>query len=266
MDIINISCINKYNQTIMSNVFKSNSRFSALVEEKPFIKKTLNKEKENEPTKVENKEERFNLFKSERIFEKRESKFRPYHERQRETYRLEREAEIKAQKELEEKEKERLEAEALNINNFPDLTIANKKENNVDNQLNFLDTLKKEEEVKKIVVQDPDLVNLNPGWLLIKKDKQSGNIVMKYGPGTTFYKQPKKTVHELGLDILNGLVNLHERRTNEHIELNGYEMWEKMFKSPDWSEREAYLEDMEELANMSDEDYDDDEYDDEYEF
>jgi len=257
MDIISISCINKYNQTTMSNIFKSNSRFSALVEEKPVIKKMPNKEKE--PTKVETKEEHFNSFKSDGPFEKRESKFRSYDERHREKYRLERESKLKVQKELEEKEKERLEIEALNINNFHDLIIANTKEHNVNNQLNFIDTLKKEEKVKKTVVQDPDLVDLNPGWLLIKKDKQTGNTVMKYGSGTIFYKQPKKTDHEIGLDILNELVDLHERRTNEHIELNGYETWEKMFKFPDWREYETYLEEMEELANMSDEDEDEDE-------
>ena len=247
----------------MSNIFKSNSRFSALVEENPVIKKTLNKEKQKqkEPTKVENKEEHFNSFKSDKPFEKRENKFRFYDERQREQYRLERETQVKAQKELEEKEKERLKQESLNINNFPELIITNKKENNKENQMNFLDTLKKEEKVTKHVVQDLDLVNLKPGWLIIKKDKQTGNTVMKYGPETRFYKKPKKTEHEIGLDIVNALVELHEKKTNEYIELYGYEKWEEMFKFHDWREREAYLEAMEEVENISDDDEEDDDED-----
>lgn len=265
MDIINVSCTHNYNQNKMSNIFKSNSRFSALVEDKKVSDKKVSdkkvskeNEKEKETAKVENKEERFNAFKSDKPFERRGSQFRPYDERERERHRLEREAEIKAQKEFEEREKERLKQESLSTNNFPELTIANKKENNVDKKLNFLDTLKKEEEVKKND-EDPDLVDLKPGWLLMKKDRETGNTVMKYGPGTTFYKQPKKTEHEIGLDILNALIELHERRTNEYIDLYGYETWEKMFKFPDWREREAYLEEMEELENMSDEDEDEDE-------
>ena len=52
--------------------------------------------------------------------------------------------------------------------------------------------------------------------------------------------------------ILKELVELHERRTREFIELNGYDVWERMFKCRDWREWEARFED------ESDEDCDDD--------
>jgi hypothetical protein len=54
---------------------------------------------------------------------------------------------------------------------------------------------------------------------------------------------------EISINVLNALVELHERRTQEYIEFNGYDTWEKMFKFPGWREREAELED------DSDEDY-----------
>ena len=253
MVIINVSCKNNYNQNKM-NIFKSNSRFSALVEDKQVFK-------EKETIKVENKGERLNAFKSDKPFDRRASQFRPYDERERERRRSEREADIKAQKEFEEREKERLKQESLSIDNFPVLSYLNKQETNKEKQTNYLDKLKKEEEIK-IDNKEPDLVDLKPGWLLLKKEPQTGNTVMKYGPGTTLYEQHTKTDHEKGLDILNALVKLHERRTNEYIDLYGYEIWEKMFMFPDWMEREIYLEYMEELANMSDEDEDDYEEDD----
>ena len=54
------------------------------------------------------------------------------------------------------------------------------------------------------------------------------------------------------------------KRTQEYIENYGYDEWERMFKFPDWREREAYLEEMEEMENQTDESEYEDE-DEEYE-
>ena len=62
---------------------------------------------------------------------------------------------------------------------------------------------------------------------------------------------------------MNKLVNLHEKRTKEYIELYGYDTWEKMFKFPNWEEEENYFdddEDEDEDVNNNDDiytDYDD---------
>ena len=71
------------------------------------------------------------------------------------------------------------------------------------------------------------------------------------------YKPQQKTECEIGLDTLNALAKLHEKKTNEYIELYGYDEWESTFKFPAWREREAYLEVMEEPQDETDDsDYD----------
>lgn len=264
MDIINIPCINKYNQTKMSNIFKSNSRFSALVDDLPAPKKENKKEqKKEQATESENKEERFNSFKSERPRDerRRDTRFRPYDEKERERQRQEREEELKAEKELKEKEKERLKQESLKIENFPDLVDNSKKDNNDKKCLNYIEKLKFEDEIKVENNKDQDLENVKPGWVLIRKDKTTGNTIMKYGPEIPFSGERVKTEREIGIDILNALVKLHEKRTEEYIENYGYDEWERMFKFPDWREREAWLEEMEELENEDEEDYEDEDED-----
>ena len=269
MQRINIQ-LDHNNLTKMSNnMFKSNSRFAALVDDNSPKKKESNKEKivKNDQTnniKSENKEERFNSFKDERPlrFEnKRDSRFRPYDEKERERQRLEREAELKAQKEFEEKEKEKIKQESLKIENFPDLIVNVKKENTIQ-RINYIEKIKanldKIHENNNGIKIDKDLEDLKPGWCLIKKDPISKKIIIKHHPETLFEEEYEKSEREIGIDILNALVNLHEKRTAEYIELYGYDTWEKMFKSPDWREREAYLERMEE----EDEEYNDIEEDD----
>jgi len=263
----------------MSNIFKPNSRFSALLEdnkdfkkqkEKKSNEKEKEKDKENEKEKDKDKDkEQLNSIKSS---ERKESRFKTYDEK---------EVGFKTQNKFEKKEKERdnrkkkINLEPLNMDDFPELISSVKKNDNKEQYISYMDALKKKEEVKDII-DDPDLVNLEPGWLLIKKDPQTGNTITKYGPGTVLYEEqePKKTEKELLLDAVDALIELHEQRTDEYIELNGYDVWEKMFKYPNWQEREAYLYEEEEESEDSfdendenDEDYYheyDDEYDDYY--
>lgn len=254
--IVNISSnYDKLTQE-MSNIFKSNSRFSSLIDDMPQQKKDSKKESKRElknDEKKEPEEERFNTFKSERPL-RTESNYRGFSDRGRERYRLEREAEIKAQKELEEREKERIRHESLKIDNFPDLVTTSKKENNeVNTKISYIETLKKEEEEIKDNI-DKDLENLKPGWILLKKDPLTRRIIIKKHPETDIEeKKEEKTDKEIGMDIVNALVELHQKRTDEYIENYGYDEWERMFKFPDWREREAYLEAMEEMEDETDE-------------
>lgn len=250
----------------MSNIFKSNSRFSALLDDTKDVKKDRDKDRDRDRDRESknklNKDGLSNSFKSsDRFSEKKETRFRPYNEKERQQHKLEKEQQLNAQKEFKKKEKEQLVLEALSMDNFPELISVSKKENNEKSHASYMDILKKEEELKAFT-GDPDLVDLEPGWLLIKKDTQTGNTIMKYGLGTVFYEEPKKSENELLLDAVDALIELHEKRTEEYIELNGYDVWEKMFKYPNWEEREAYLEEEDETDDSSEEN--DDEYHDEY--
>lgn len=236
----------------MSNIFKKNSRFSALVED--ISEQKNNKEqKRTTEANVENKEERFNSFKLERPL-RTESNFRGFNEKGRERYRLEREAEMKAYKELVEREKERIKQESLKIENFPNLVASSKKENNEDKtKISYMEKLKKEEKEEKEIKNniDKDLENLKPGWVLLKSDNLTKRTIIKQYHETNIVEEKENSEKEIALNILNALVKLHERRTEEYIENYGYEEWEKMFKFSDWREREAYLEEMEEMENES---------------
>jgi hypothetical protein len=171
-----------------------------------------------------------------------------FSEGQRQRYREQYEAEQKARKEFEENEKERLKQEALKIENFPDLVVQDKKYMQKEEQsMNFIETIKKGEKVVDPKNIDPDLVNLKEGWVLYKRDPITRKTIIKRHP-SDIRKEVEESQHSAELEkenikeIFRALSELHERRTNEFIELYGYDTWEKMFKFPDWREREAELE------------------------
>lgn len=230
----------------MSNIFKTNSRFASLIDNNlPPQKKNNEKKKIDEGRSLENN---FNSFKS----EKRIENFRELNEIDREKRRIEKEKQDKIKKERDEREKEIITKELLNINNFPELVVTK----NNEERMNYLEKIKTEQ--KKDLIIDPDLVNLKPGWLLIKKNKITGEIIMKSHPDNNndIFVKRDKTDKEIANDIINTLVKLHEKRTQEYIELNGYDTWEKMFKFPNWqeenysdSEYEYYDEDEDEYYN-----------------
>lgn len=228
----------------MTNIFKSNTRFSSLVDDISQQKNNTKKNRENNinsETNVENKGGRFNSFKSERPF-RSESNFSSFNENRRERYRLERE-----------RERDRIIEESLKIENFPDLVVTSKKKetNENINKMNYSEKLKKEEVVK--VDDDSDLENLNTGWILLKRDPITRETIFKSHPKTLIVeKEPEKTEQEIMLDILKALSELNEKRTQEYIENYGYYEWEREFKFPDWREREVWLEEMEEMENQTD--------------
>lgn len=254
--VINISSNYDYIKQNMSNIFKSNSRFFALVDDTPQQKNNSKKDKEQKRVNEDSKEDRFNSFKSERHI-RNECRFRSFNEREREQYRLEREEEIKAQKELEQREKDRIAKESLKIENFPDLIVIPKKktaENNMDDtKISYIEKLKKEDIVENY--SDPDLENLKPGWVLLKRDPVTRQTIFKHHPKTLIEEKEKeeKTDQEIMMDIVKALSELHEKRTQEYIENYGYDEWERMFKFPDWREHEAWLQEIEEMENQTDE-------------
>jgi hypothetical protein len=252
----------------MSNIFKSNSRFAGLMDEPEYDDKSVkimknmgwkegkglgkNLDGMKTPIQTEKRENNsglgfknengFNSFKDNGFTERRYSRYPS--EREREKY----QAEEQAKKEFEKREEERRQQESLKLENFPEL-VTNAKEYEVVEENSYIEKLKQANQLhsdNKSV--DPDLDNLKAGWILLKRAKLTGKIITKYKAKpveTNVIKEDTSVI-----DTINALVDLHERRTQEYIELNGYDIWEKNFKFANWKEWEAEYE--------SDSDYDED--------
>ena len=156
----------------------------------------------------------------------------------------------------------------LSIENFPDL---NSQKENISSSkksvISFLDKVKakvvKEETNSE---KDLDIENLKPGWILIKKDKETGKIITK---SKEIYNQndyDSMSERDIGINIINSLVNLHNKRTEEYIKLWGYDEWEKMFRFPNYDYEyfekldEQYEEEMAQLEEAEKESSEDDYY------
>ena len=88
-------------------------------------------------------------------------------------------------------------------------------------------------EAPELPTVDPDLLNLKPGWLLLKHDRKTHTTVWK--SNEIFNSEPvEKTPDELAWDALDELIALHEKRTNEFIDTWGYEEWERTFRFPNY--------------------------------
>ena len=250
----------------MSNFLNNNSRFAGLVDnpehnsasvklmKKMGWKDGKKKDGIKEPAVVENNtfkadENKFNSFKDNGFRERRYNRYPSEQERQQllDKYR----AEEANKKELEKREQDRITQESLKIENFPEL-ILNRKEKSDSIGQNYMNTLKKTEDVKIDKNANGDLEDLKSGWALIKKNTLTGKVITKYIKEN---QPPIQVSNET--DIVNALAELHHKRTDQFIELNGYDVWEKMFKCPDWMEREIQLDD--------DSDYDS-EYNSEYDY
>ena len=237
---------------------KEKSRFSALLDDVPIIKR---EKVVNFDIKDVNKLDKFEQKKAEKP---EYSCFRPLDDKEKERRRLKRETDIKEQRKYEEEKREKIKQESLKINtvNFPELVVDLKKDKIVSNNESYINKLKKEE----IIIndeKDEDLADLLPGWVLYKKDTSTGKTIIK--------KHEDKNINILELenkieedneyvDMINSLVNIHEKRKQQFIENYGYDEWEKLFKFPNWIEDEAYLEQLEEEFQTDDENEDEDEY------
>jgi hypothetical protein len=88
-------------------------------------------------------------------------------------------------------------------------------------------------ETPELPAVDPDLLNLEPGWLLLKHDQKTHTTVWK--SNDIYDLAPiEKTPDELAWDALDELVALHEKRTNDFIDTWGYEEWERTFRFPNY--------------------------------
>lgn len=88
-------------------------------------------------------------------------------------------------------------------------------------------------ETPELPAVDPDLLNLEPGWLLLKHDRKTHTTLWKSNETITL-EPIEKTADELAWDALDELVALHEKRTNDFIDTWGYEEWERTFRFPNY--------------------------------
>jgi len=259
----------------MSNIFKPNSRFAALADEIQEPKKDKRvQDKKNKETATTNanssennifkrapaSDNRYNSFSNDRY--NSFSNFRPrsFDNKNKElNEKREKEEKIRREKEAEE-EKQR----ALAPENFPDILVNNTTNNDKKICMNFSEKLKsakKEKEIKEIKEVDLDYENLKPGWALTKRDPLTKKLTTIYKESLT-PKPREKTQQEIGIDIINALVELHNKRTEEYIEMWGYETWEKMYRFPnyDYEYFDKLDELYEEMENESSAESDYDEY------
>jgi hypothetical protein len=130
--------------------------------------------------------------------------------------------------------------------------------------MNYSDKLKGTTVKNTNVLKNPEVEvdleyeSLKPGWALSRKDLKTGRIITKYKPSLT-PKPREKTEQEIGLDIINALVELHEKRTEEYINMWGYDTWEKMYRFPNYDyEYFDKLDELYEERENADTDYDSD--------
>jgi hypothetical protein len=230
----------------MSNIFKANSRFSILSEDKNDDKKknekkkdlkneNLKNEKKNNNLKNENLKEvpKINSFKDDRPrYENRPR----YNDRPRPSDNLfSKKLSDKAEQERKEDESKKRDAElekVLSIDNFPELS--KNTNTNIIETPNFLEKIKKEKKIVQIVKKKKEIPY---GWTLITYDKKRNKSYIKYNEQYLEDEQNKKEEEEermIPFMVLDALANLHSKRKEKYINEWGYDEYEKMFISPNY--------------------------------
>jgi hypothetical protein len=138
---------------------------------------------------------------------------------------------------------ERRVKDTLSIENFPELVAPKSvtlKNTNIDKS--FSEKLQSVVENKETVDSiETDYKNLRQGWSLMKKENNKITIKSK----DLFSAIQNKPEDGLANEVLDTLVELHENRTHNYIEMWGYEEWEKIFEFPNYDY--SYFDKLDEL-------------------
>jgi len=151
----------------------------------------------------------------------------------------------------------------LSIDNFPELVSVEKKINPINQQgSTFLEKVGiKKEKVQNIKEEEYDIPY---GWVLITRDKKSNRMVLKYNADYEADEKKKKDQEEnkeykkklYSHEVINALVDLHLKRTQEYIDNWGYDEYERMFLDVNHDSEyfdkldEKYEEEMEKLREQ----------------
>ena len=196
----------------MTNIFKVKSRFSSLMEQQEVEEKNKNNKE-----KIDKRE---SLEKNERVTSNTK-----YHDNKK---RQEYSSINNNNKFIDEKEKKVKEEQKkiiINDCNFPILSnekINEKTSENVSEKLNFIDKVKTEMKIEEEILNEE---YIPPGYLVIKRDRNTNKIIRKYGEMPDYFNKKEITPSE----IIDKLVYLYEKRKEEYITLWGEEEYERMF-------------------------------------
>ena len=199
----------------MTNVFKVKSRFSSLMEQQEVEEKNKNNK--------EKTDKRDSLEKNERVTSN--TKYDDNKKRQEYSNNNNNNNNNKFIDEKEKKVKEEQKKIIINDCNFPILSnekISEKTSENVSGKLNFIDKVKTEIKVEEEILNEE---YIPPGYLVIKRDRNTNKIIRKYGEIPDYFNKKEITPSE----IIDKLVYLYEKRKEEYITLWGEEEYERMF-------------------------------------
>jgi len=226
-----------------NNILKKNSRFGILAVD-TSISKVMKKSKSKSKIDDLKKEEKIMKTDTNNSFKKSSHNSRI-------------ESNSLNNKYIEEKEKI---SRSLSIENFPALaTISdNMHPVVVTNNASFLEKLNTANTEDNY---DTNYEEIQPGWVNITKDHLTNKPKMRYK--RSLYKPLKRVKEEteMAYDVLYALCNLYEKRTNEYIEMYGYDIWEKNFRyhnyDYDWVDKldEQYELEMEKLYDNEEDEY-----------
>ena len=257
----------------MKNAFKHNSRFAVLAEDTAldtvFTKNSKDKKKSDKYDNNEPKKEGNSFsFTSNEV-----NSFKNYnYNNQTQTLRYgnkdfesikSKELRKKQEKEQEEERKKIREEEdkkSLSTENFPDLlkNVNNTNTNIIhDTSTCFIDKVK----FVKPIIENTNIINhIKPGWIEMKQDPKTKKIITTSNPLYNDENTDNNNNNNISNTVLQSLVVLHEKRSEEYINMWGYETWEKVFTFPNYDYEyfnkldEKYKEEMEMYENESDSD------------
>jgi hypothetical protein len=244
----------------MNNIFKTNSRFAALAEDRDNNDNRSNDNRSNDNRSNDNRSNDNRSNRGQGIFENNQD------------YMKRKTLEQAKKKEDDEKlELDKINKMMEDPNSFPDLLGTKKNTTTEVKYISFSDklknTLKTEIDNKKSEAEkEKEKVLPKPGWVSIIRNPKTGKttVVSNY----VEKKTKPKTDNEYAMEVLTALCDLHERTTQEHIDRYGYDAWERKFRDPDWDHEyydrldEEYEEEMEKerIREMRELEDDDDEY------
>lgn len=205
----------------MSNTFKQNSRFSALIDDNAAPPKN---EKPKPRGDYSDRPQR------NRYTDKYSSKDQFDRNGQNQDSRIKANAALQLE---------------LTDENFP--SIMPPTTNKVKTDLNYTElfTSLSNTQPTKVVV-DANIETLPPGWVSLKKDPASNKIIWRENKSKNA-DPVEKSENELATEALDALVELYDMRDEEYIDTWGYEDWERTFRFPNYDYE--YFDRLDELAD-----------------
>jgi len=205
----------------MSNTFKQNSRFSALIDDNAALPKNEKPKPRGDYSDRPQRNRYTDKYSSKDQFDRNGQN---------------QESRIKANAALQ------LE---LTDENFP--SIMPPTTNKVKTDLNYTElfTSLSNTQPTKVVV-DANIETLPPGWVSLKKDPASNKIIWRENKSKNA-DPVEKSENELATEALDALVELYDMRDEDYIDTWGYEDWERTFRFPNYDYE--YFDRLDELAD-----------------